>query len=234
MWQADDAVGYVLHTMPYRGSSLICDVLTKDFGRIRLLALSARGPKSRFRGIFQTFSLIKFSARGRSELRKVSQADCIHSIVDLQSIPLFCAYYMNECIRLLLPAEEPTPALFDVYAQSLEAFAHADGQAVMPYLRLFEKTLLEICGYGINFATEARTHAPIDSEQSYQFYPDEGFVLSGLGPASLSGKTILAIAQHQWTEPAIAQQAKIIFRRAMAVCLQGRALASRDLLKSFL
>lgn len=234
MWQADDALGYVLHTMPYRGSSLICDVFSEEYGRVRLLALSARGPTSRFRGIFQTFSLLKFSARGRNELRTVSQATCIKSLVGLQSIPLFCAYYMHELLRLLLPLEEPSPQLFAVYAQTLDTLTTCDTQNVAPCLRQFEKTLLEVCGYGLNFTMEARTSKRIEADHYYQFYVSEGFVSCAKSPSSFLGEHVMAIAAEQWYTDPVAHAAKIIFRRAICDCLQGRTLASRALLKSFL
>ena len=84
MLQLEDELAYVIHTIPYRNSSLICDVLTEYHGRVKLLVFSARGPKSKFRGVFRTFSLLKISAKGKTELKKVTQADSVNSLIHLK------------------------------------------------------------------------------------------------------------------------------------------------------
>lgn len=234
MWQMDDEPAYVLHTLPYRGSSLICDVFTQNHGRVKLLALSARGPKSRFRNVFRTFNLLRVSARGKTELRKVHQATCVHSIIDLQSIPLFCGYYIHELLRYCLPLEEPAPDLFANYELTLQELCVGHSQTIEIALRRFEKKLLEHCGYGIDFTKEAITRAPIQANAHYKFILGEGFVAKVAADSqTIPGDILLKIDQDQWAEGDLAGYAKFIFRQAIAECLQGRTLMSRELLKSF-
>lgn len=234
MWQIDDEQAYVLHTMPYRGSSLICDVLTQNHGRVKLLALSARGPKSRFRGVFRTFNLLKVSARGKTELRKVHQAYCVNSVIDLQSIPLFCGYYLHELLRYCLPLEESAPDLFGLYQATLAVLCEGNAAAIECALRRFEKNLLEHAGYGINFTQEAMTGDAIDPQAHYQFILSEGFVYKPQASNTIPGSALIKIAQDQWSDQQLAAYAKFIFRQAIADCLQGKQLMSRQLLKSFI
>jgi len=233
MWQIDDEAAYVLHTLPYRGSSLICDVFTQNYGRVKLLALSARGPKSRFRGVFRTFNLLKISARGKTELRKVHQAYCVNSVINLQSVPLFCGYYIHELLRYCLPIEEPAPELFALYQQTLAQLYEGNQSSIELILRSFEKKLLEHCGYGIDFEREAITAEPIMLESQYQFILGEGFVQKPPGPLAIPGEAVVKIGQDIWDDKSLAKYAKFIFRQAIADCLQGRTLVSRELLKSF-
>ena len=233
VWQIDDESAYVLHTLPYRGSSLIGEVLTENHGRVKLLALSARGPKSRFRGVFRTFSLLKISARGRSELRKVSQATCINSIIDLPSIAMFCGYYMHELMRYCLPLEEPATALFLTYQSILQQLATASQMELEQYLRQFEKILLEHCGYGIDFQHDAKTGATIDENLHYQFIVGEGFIEQANGNALIPGYIVQKIFLSEWNHE-VANYAKFIFRQAIGQYLHGKTLVTRDLLKSFL
>ena len=50
---------YILHTRPYRDTSLLIDAFTESHGRISLIAKGARGirgKKSRFRGVVKLIS----------------------------------------------------------------------------------------------------------------------------------------------------------------------------------
>jgi DNA repair protein RecO (recombination protein O) len=234
MWQIDDESAYVLHTLPFQGSSLICEVFTQNQGRVKLLALSARGPKSRFRGVFRTFNLLKINARGNTELRKVTAAYCLRSIVDLQAIPLLCGYYLHELLRYCLPLEEPAQDLFLLYENTLEVLCQGNKTFIEKSLRQFEKKILEHCGYGIDFEKEAITQAPIDPTAQYEFILKEGFILKNQGHQTIPGEAILKIGQGDLSDQTHSSYAKGIFRQAIAECLQGKKMMSRELLKSFL
>ena len=46
---------FVLHSYPYKETSLIVELLTRDFGRVALIAKGAKRPHSQLRGVLQTF-----------------------------------------------------------------------------------------------------------------------------------------------------------------------------------
>ena len=54
--------GFVLHSYPYKETSLIVDVLTRDHGRVALVAKGAKRPYSRLRGVLQTFQPLSLTA----------------------------------------------------------------------------------------------------------------------------------------------------------------------------
>ena len=47
--------GYVLHSYPYRETSLIVEALTEVHGRVALVARGAKRPRSELRGLLQGF-----------------------------------------------------------------------------------------------------------------------------------------------------------------------------------
>ena len=49
---------YVLHTYPFKETSLIVEIFSKEFGRISLIAKGARRPKSALRGMLQSFQAL--------------------------------------------------------------------------------------------------------------------------------------------------------------------------------
>ena len=54
--------GFVLHSYPYKETSLIVEVFSRRFGRVGLLARGARRPRSAMRGV-----LLAFHFRGRTK-----------------------------------------------------------------------------------------------------------------------------------------------------------------------
>ena len=51
--RVDAQPAYVLHTYPFRETSLIVELFSRDFGRMALLARGARRPRSAIRGVLK-------------------------------------------------------------------------------------------------------------------------------------------------------------------------------------
>ena len=51
----DNQPVYVLHTYPFKETSLVVELLTRDFGRVAAVAKGARRPRSAMRGMLQSF-----------------------------------------------------------------------------------------------------------------------------------------------------------------------------------
>src|SRR5271168_1079514 len=53
--------GLILHSYPYRETSLIVEALTRHHGRVALVARGARRPRSALRGLLQAFQPLALS-----------------------------------------------------------------------------------------------------------------------------------------------------------------------------
>ena len=60
---------FVLHSYPFRETSLIVEVFTRNCGRVALVARGARRPRSVLRGVLLAFQPLLLSWGGKSELR---------------------------------------------------------------------------------------------------------------------------------------------------------------------
>ena len=49
---------YVLHTFPFKETSLVVELFTRDFGRVSAVAKGARRPRSAMRGMLQSFQIV--------------------------------------------------------------------------------------------------------------------------------------------------------------------------------
>src|ERR1700739_1077095 len=114
---------FVLHSYPWRENSLVVEVLSRDFGRIALVARGAKRPTSQFRGILMPFSPLALSWSGRSELKTLVRAEWQGGLAPLRGEGLLAAFYLNELLVRLLPRADAHPGLFASYVQSLAALA---------------------------------------------------------------------------------------------------------------
>ena len=124
--RADHEDGYVLHTYPYKETSLIVEAFTRAHGREALLARGARRPRSAMRGVLLSFHSLRFGWSGSGELANLMQAEWAGGALLLGGRGLMCGFYLNELLLRLLPREDPHEDLFDAYAGSLETLAAAN------------------------------------------------------------------------------------------------------------
>ena len=66
---------FVLHSYPYKETSLIVDMFSRDYGRVALVAKGAKRPHSTLRGVLQTFQPLSVSWSGKTEVRTLTGAE---------------------------------------------------------------------------------------------------------------------------------------------------------------
>lgn len=230
MHRVDLTPVYVLHTRPFRNTSLIVELFSQVYGRISVVAKSARGPKSRYRGQLQLFTPMLASWFGDRELKTLTQIELHGMPLQLNQKPLFCGFYFNELLMRLLHKEDPHPKLFDIYQQSLLRLEKNDVIAVV--LRIFEKKLLDDLGYGLPLSHEVKTNAAIQPDCFYEFIPQQGFFLTNQSSDDkniFSGMELKKIAQDNFDLESTQESAKKLMRLAFATLLGVKPLKSREL-----
>ena len=73
-----DEPAFVLHSIPYKETSLILDVFTRQYGRMALIAKGAKRPHSTLRPVLQRFQPLLVSWSGKSELRTLTKSEWVH------------------------------------------------------------------------------------------------------------------------------------------------------------
>ena len=77
--------GYILHSKPWRDSSLLVDLFTQNFGRKTVIVKGARQvKKGRARWVLQPFTPLLFSWVGRCDLKILTDVEPSQSLVSLQ------------------------------------------------------------------------------------------------------------------------------------------------------
>jgi DNA repair protein RecO (recombination protein O) len=222
--------GFVLHSYPYKETSLIVEVFTRDFGRIALVARGAKRPYSKLRGVLQTFQPLAVSWSGKAEVRTLTAAEWIGGMPPLEKAALLCGFYLNELLVKLLARDDPHPALFSQYIATLNELAHHEPAPIV--LRKFERALLKETGVAGNLTVCTASGAPVVPDKLYVVDPERG--PRPAHPADdtprVSGKTLLDMERDDYSDAATQSQSKFLMRFLLAHHLGGAQLNTRQIL----
>jgi DNA repair protein RecO (recombination protein O) len=225
---------FVLHSYPYRESSLLLDVFARSFGRVSVVARAARSPRSALRGVLLAFQPLALSWFGKGEVRTLARAEWIGGHPRLQGEALMCGFYLNELLLRLLPREDPHDALLARYQEALRHLASSGDSA--PVLRSFERALLKELGYAMALERDSASGSAIDPAKTYRYDPERGPIEAN-GAASddlVSGRTLLDMAHDDYADPVTQQQAKSLMRALLDHRLERQPLRSRRIFRDLL
>ena len=223
---------FVLHTRPFRETSLLVDLFTRDYGRVALIARGARRPKSALRGNLLPFQPVFVSWSGRSELRTLTRAEWRGSYSPPRGQALICGFYLNELLVKLLQRDDPHEQLFAFYEDTLAALGGNGEQAMV--LRRFEMCLLRELGYGVILDREVEHDEPVARERSYVYVVERGPVAAAGAPRNgveLSGQTLIDMQSGDFTGLVTQQQSKRLMRALINHYLGNQVLYTRQLLR---
>jgi len=228
----DAEAAFVLHSHPFRETSLIVEAFSRDHGRIGLVARGARRPKSSLRSVLLPFQPILLSWSGRGELRTLIRAEWLGGYVPLKGQALICGFYLNELVLKLLARDDPHEQLFSIYDATLAALAAGESQPSV--LRRFEIGLLRELGYAVVLDHEVEHGMPVARERDYIYVVEHGPVASNGMPGNgvkLSGQALIDMQSGIFTSEATLRQSKALMRTLINYYLGNQVLHTRQLLR---
>lgn len=227
----DSKEAFVLHSYPFRETSLIVEAFSLDLGRVALVARGARRPASSFRGLLLPFQPLLLSWYGKSELRTLHRAEWQGGQPGLAGMALICGLYLNELLMRLLPRDDAHEGLFANYRETLQAMGR---DTDLPgILRRFEVDLLKEMGYAPILDSDVMGK-PIEPDRVYTYelergpVPDEGTIPNSV---RLTGKTLLDMACGNYSDATTQQQSKALMRMLINHHLGAQPLHTRRLLQ---
>jgi DNA repair protein RecO (recombination protein O) len=229
--------GFILHTIPYRETSLLVDIFTLNHGRLRCVAKGFRKPNKK--GIAKTlfpYTEHHFQWQGRGELKTLIQADPLQAPVFLQQDALFIGLYINELLYKLLHQNDPHQPLYHFYHKLMTSLSGATIEQSV--LRRFEIQLLEELGYGLVLDADAETGQAVSPENWYYYIPDQGLKLlqdhTKDNANALAGADIIALSKGDFEQQSVLRTAKQLTRQVINFYLDGKQLNSRELYRQHL
>lgn len=222
--------GFVLHSYPYKETSLIVEVFARDYGRVPVVAKGAKRPHSKLRGVLQTFQPLQLSWSGKSEVRTLISAEWVGGLRPVEGSALLCGFYLNELLVKLLARDDPHPILFDAYMSALNQLAHGEPAGIV--LRKFELQLLKESGVAGQLTELGQGGEQVEPARYYVFEPERGpriAVASDTLPV-VSGKTLIDMEAGDYSDSVTQQQSKFLMRHLLAYHLGGVTLNTRQIL----
>lgn len=225
--RVDQQPGFVVHSYPWRETSLIVEAFTRDHGRIALVARGAKRPTSQFRGLLSPFAPVALAWSGRGEIKSLVRVEWLGGLAPLRGDGLLAAFYVNELLVRLLPRSDPHPALFGAYAQCLHDLA-VGGRAQEAVLRRFELELLRQMGYSPSLETDS-DERPVDAQGWYRIDAQRGLlrVDGAIDELCIRGASVLALAAGDAASVQAAADCKVLLRTLIRYHLGGQPLNTR-------
>jgi DNA repair protein RecO (recombination protein O) len=227
--RVEDQPAYVLHARPWRETSLIVDTLTRDHGRVSVVARGLSGPRRHAqRAALQPLQSVRMDYLPRGELARLVGVEAVAAAPRLAGDALMGAFYVNELLLRLCPRHEPQPRLFALYGPLRDDLA---GPAPLAWtLRRFERDLLEALGFGLPWDRDADGEV-LDPGLDYRLDPELGPVPAGRGARDAApGAAWLALAADAMPPPELLAALRPGLRAVLAAHLGPQGLKSWGLM----
>ena len=225
----DFSPAFILHQRVFRESSLLLDIISRDHGRISLVAKGVRKQKRSQAGLLQIYQPLLLSWQGRRDLQTLTAAETNGPAYLLRAESALCGLYINELMMKLLPLGESESNLYMDYQKALFGLQEALQNEIT--LRLFEKQLLSHLGYGLVLDQDVETGEPIDEEKDYFYVADEGLYRwqSGQERNRISGRSLQHLVKEQDFDEKSLNEIKQLMRMVIHFYLGDKPLRSREL-----
>ncbi|HEY9052432.1 MAG TPA: DNA repair protein RecO [Gammaproteobacteria bacterium] len=235
--RVDVQPAYILHHYAYRDTSQIIELFTRDYGRLSVISRGTRSAKSKLKSILQVFRPLHVSWSGKGDLPSLTMAESAEArMPQLSGKALPSAFYLNELLMRLLHRHDVHDDIFNLYHHTLFTLAETDQLEVT--LRLFEKQLLNLLGFGINLDTDAESGEPIVEDGHYVYYIEHGPVALKSDEQQqlahhlvIKGRSLLSFDRDKLETDAERKEVKSLMRLVLSYYLGEKPLKSRELFR---
>lgn len=142
------ARGFIIARMPYGNTSLIIRCLSKQAGRLTLMAKGAARPKSPFTGVLDLFYLADFhyQAARTGEMHTLREVKLIEAHLGLRRsyANLLASQYFAALIETVTEAGTPVPGEFELFGKALAYLCQVD--ITWRVVERFEHRMLTLAG----------------------------------------------------------------------------------------
>jgi len=222
---------FVLHARPYRETSLLIECLTRDHGRIGVVARGVRKERARLqRAQLEPFQRVELDLLMRGELATLRAAEPVGTVLRLVGDAGLAGLYLNELVVRLTGRQDPNPELFALYELALQRMSAREPLAWT--LRRFERDMLDSLGYALQLDADALDGEPLDPVATYFYDPESGAMPGRAGDArAIRGADLLALAQDTPPDAAGLASLRRMMRQVIAFHLGGGELRAWRVLR---
>lgn len=227
--RVDAQPAFVLHARAWRETSLLVELLTRDHGRVGVVARGLTHAKRHpLRACLQPLQSIRIDYMPRGELARLLHAEASDAAPLLTGDTLMAAFYINELLLKLTPRNDPLTTVYELYARVRDELRLHDSLGWT--LRRFERDLLDVLGYGLPWGNTADGE-PLDPAARYRLDPEHGPIRDPRrGIDSVTGAALLALAEDRFPGNELLPELRQALRDVLASHLGPQGLRSWGLL----
>ncbi len=226
---------YILHRRDYLESSLILEILSREHGRVSLIAKGAKRHKKQQGINYNLYQEYLLSWVSKSELGTLIDVELAITMASMRPKQMMTGFYMNEIILRLLHKHESHPELYDSYKTTVRELSKNNTDQAL--IRYFEKILLQSLGYGVIFDQDLNTGNAIVAEEDYYYKFDFGPTSNNknsMEGVPISGKTLIGLNNETLADTKNKNEAKILLRSLLNQYLGEKPLESRKLYQAYI
>ena len=225
---------FVLHSYPFKETSLVVELLTRGFGRIAVVAKGARRPKSSLRGVLMAFQPLLVAWSGKGELHTLVRAEWEGRYRPLKGLSLICGFYVNELLLKLTARHDPHERLFDtVRAHARCAGGRERARSGLADVREEPPARVGLRGHARARCRERLPHrrgAALHLRARARARSSARDDASANG-VELLGQTLLDMQADVYSSTVTQQQSKVLMRTLINHYLGDQVLHTRQLLR---
>lgn len=182
----------VLRTMPYGETSKIVTVLTRDSGKVGLLAKGARDTRSKYGGSLEPFThiVMVYYDREQRDLQYLSDVSVVNAFLRIrdQLELTYLALSMSEICNRVVHGNEDSRGIFRLLRSSLENLDLAPGRSVNGLLRFLVELADEL---GFRLVADGCGHCDdVLDHKELALNVDRGRIVCEVCPGSLQGPAV--------------------------------------------
>jgi len=140
--------GFIVARMPFGNTSLIIRCLSREVGRITLMAKGATRPKGPFAGMIDLFYLVdlQYQPTRTGEIHTLREIKLIEAHLGLRKsyANLIAAQYFAMLIEVVTESGTPVPGEYDLYAKALAYLC--ENEVTWRAVERFEQRILALAG----------------------------------------------------------------------------------------
>jgi DNA repair protein RecO (recombination protein O) len=219
---------YILHTYPFKETSLIVELFSEHHGGIPVVAKGARRPRSILRGMLQAFQPLQATWSGNGDIKTLHNIEWSAKYLAIDGDALICGFYLNELLIRLLLREGTHSGLFKFYHEAIEMLSLKNNLSVT--LRRFELRLLQELGYQVPLKLDGNSQ-PVLAEKVYRYQAEYGAGDSSESKDGIKvmGQTLIDMNADNYESSQTEKQSKLLMRYLIAHYLGNKPLNSKQL-----
>ena len=223
---------FVLRQRQFQNSSILVELLGKNFGRISALAKGAKRKNSKYKGLLRPFNMMLVQLGGKGELKNIIYIEPTKKNYKLVSSALYCGMYMNEISLKLIGKSEGSGDFFHSYESTLKILAA--GKVADLALRYFEYELLKEIGFGLDLLHDFDGEK-ISFDSYYIPAAGKGLVkVEKNKSGAVSGECLYNFSHRMTVKQHALRSLKYLMRFMLNQALAGRQIKSRAILQDYL